>query len=87
MTTSNGIDFLPEQFEAPEYISETPRRLGPAIGIYLGRKIHSWVEIDNGIYDYEGIAAGPRPGLVDLSLLAYDEICITPGLRYVLRED
>jgi len=86
MTTSNGFEFLPEHIQAAKYISETPRKLGPTIGIYLGRKIHAWVEIDNGIYDYQGIAEGPRPGLVDLSLLGDDEVCITPGLRYLLRE-
>lgn len=87
MATNNEVDFLPAHIQAAEYVSETPRSLGPAIGIYLGRKIHAWVEVNNQIYDYDGIAEGPRPGLVDLSLMAYDEICVTPGLRYLLRED
>lgn len=84
MTTTNEINFLPTPAEMAA-MSEAPLAFGPAIGTYLGMQIHAWIELSTGIFDYVGIAIGPKPGLVDLSRLASNEVCVTPGLRYALR--
>lgn len=84
MTTTNDIHFLPSPAEMAA-ASEIPSAFGPAIGTYLGMRIHAWIELSTGIFDYAGIAIGPKPGLVDLGRLAPDEVCVTPGLRYVQR--
>lgn len=84
MTTNSAIDFLPTPAEMAA-MPETPSAFGSAIGTYLGMKIYAWIELSTGVFDYAGVAMGPKPGLVDLSLLAPDEVCVTPGLRYVLR--
>jgi hypothetical protein len=56
--------------------------LGPAIGHFLGREIAAWVELADGHYCYDGLAPGPRPGLVDLMQLRPGEIGVSPGLLY-----
>lgn len=63
---------------------EVPLEIGPVIGSFLGMTFPAWVRMPEGVYHYQGIAAGPKPGLVDLKKLNPGEICITPGLCYKL---
>ena len=63
-----------------------PSEFGAVIGIYLGMRIHDWVIFGNEIYEYDGIAEGPLPGLANLSLLEINLFCIIHGLRYRIRD-
>lgn len=63
---------------------EIPLEKGPTIGFFLGMEIPAWVRMPEGVYQFEGIADGPKPGLVDLAKLKPGEICVTPGLCYKL---
>lgn len=55
---------------------------GPVIGSFLDRDIHAWVQLDDGIYNYEGVAPGPRPGVVDPRLVPAGRVLLKPGLCY-----
>lgn len=63
-------------------VKEKPLHIGPSIGTFLGCPIPEWVFIHNSRYEYAGQAPGPGPGLVDLSMIADNEVCVTPGLLY-----
>ncbi|WP_109015631.1 hypothetical protein [Novimethylophilus kurashikiensis] len=64
--------------------NEAALETGPVVGYFLGHEIHAWVRVPEGVYVYDGIAPGPRPGMVDMTKLKSDEICISPGLCYKL---
>lgn len=61
---------------------ETPIEFGPEIGYFMDGLIYAWLRMVDGIYTFDGIAPGPRPGHVDMSKIGPDEICVSPGLRY-----
>ena len=86
MKSVNDIDFLPAHRDSHTLVRKSPNAFGPVVGIYLGMSIHDWVIVDDATYDYVGVAAGPLPGMVDLRLLELNEICLTPGLKYRIRE-
>ena len=87
MKTENDIDFLPVRKNSHTLARMKPEAFGPVIGTYLGINIHEWVIVNGTTYDYAGVAAGPQPGMVDLNQLALNRICLTPGLKYCVREN
>lgn len=86
MKSENNTDFLPFRKESHTLARKKVEAFGSVIGSYLGINIHEWVIVDGTTYDYMGVASGPQPGIVDLNLLALNEICLTPGLKYRIRE-
>lgn len=86
MKSENNTDFLPFRKESYTLARMKPEAFGPVIGNYLGINIHEWVIVNGVTHDYAGVASGPQPGVVDLNLLALNEICLTPGLKYRIRE-
>lgn len=61
-------------------------KFGPAIGEFLGQRIFAWLQLcDGNWYDFSGVAPGPRPGLVNLSIVGEDQIVVTPGLLFSRR--
>ena len=87
MKSVNDIDFLPAHRDSHTLVRKSPNEFGPVVGSFLGMHIHDWVIVDDATYDYVGVAAGPLPGMVDLRLLEVNEICLTPGLKYRMREE
>lgn len=59
---------------------------GPVIGSFLDRDIHAWVQLADGIYNFEGVAPGPRPGVVDPRLVPAGRVLLKPGLCYSLAD-
>ncbi|WP_319241835.1 hypothetical protein [uncultured Propionivibrio sp.] len=86
MKSGNNTDFLPIRKDSHTLARKKVEAFGSVIGSYLGRNIHEWVIVDGQTYDYAGIAPGPQPGIVDFGQLALNEICLTPGLKYRVRE-
>lgn len=86
MKSVNDIDFLPAHRDSHTLVRKSPNSFGPVVGSYLGMHIHDWVIVGDATYDYIGIATGPLPGIVDLNQLELNEICLTPGLKYRIRE-
>lgn len=70
-----------EQPVAP-VVREQALEFGPVIGSLLDRKLWAWVRAADGVYDYEGVAPGPKPGYVDQTQVPPDCIVMAPGVCY-----
>ncbi len=62
--------------------SETILGYGPKIGSLLGRPLYDWLDLPDGRYIYDGMAPGPRAGIVDLRLVRDDQVLLAPGVCY-----
>lgn len=63
-------------------VAESPSEVGPSIGSFLDVAIPAWVKLSDGQYLFDGIAPGPRAGIVDMGKLKEGEVAIFPGLLY-----